>query len=123
MLTLASKDIIFGAHARELRMVIITLGATPTTVYKKFEQVLPGNLGTTTWGAAWTFAGRVYFGNNGNGSQGGGIYECTPNNGNWETTGGVTCSLVVLDQALNDRNDGLNCLPAMTGANPLAPFP
>ena len=41
----------------------------------------------------------------------------------WETTGGVTCSLVVLDQALNDRNDGLNCLPAMTGANPLAPFP
>ena len=30
---------------------------------------------------------------------------------NWETTGGVTCSLVVLDQALNDRNDGLNCPP------------
>ena len=30
---------------------------------------------------------------------------------------------VMLDQALNDRNDGLNCLPAMTGANPLAPFP
>ena len=68
-------------------------------------------------------AEEVYFGNNGNGSQGGGIYECTPNNGNWETTGGVTCSLVVLDQALNDRNDGLNCLPAMTGDNPLAPFP
>ena len=35
----------------------------------------------------------------------------------------VTCALVVLDQALNDRNDGLNCLPAMTGDNPLAPFP
>ena len=115
--------VIFGAHARELRMVIITLGATPTTVYKKFTQVLPGNLGTTTWGAAWTFAGRVYFGNNGNGNLGGGIYECTPNNGDWETTGAVTCSLVVLDQALNDQNDGLNCLPAMTGANPLAPFP
>ena len=31
--------------------------------------------------------------------------------------------MVVLDQALNDRNDGLNCLPAMTGDNPLAPFP
>ena len=102
---------------------MICTQATPATVYKKFEQVLPGNLGTSTWGAAWTFAGRVYFGNNGDGSKGGGIYECTPNNGNWETTGGVTCSLVVLDQALNDRNDGLNCLPAMTGANPLAPFP
>ena len=122
VLTLASKDIIFGAHARELRMVIITLGATPTTVYKKFTQVLPGNLGTSTWGAAWTFAGQVYFGNNGDGSKGGGIYECTPNNGNWETTGGVTCSLVVLDQALNDRNDGLNCLPAMTGDNPFTQF-
>ena len=69
------------------------------------------------------FAFFAYFGNNGDGSKGGGIYECTPNNGNWETTGGVTCSLVVLDQALNDQNDGLNCLPAMTGANPLAPFP
>ena len=74
------------------------------------------------WGAAWTFAGQVYFGNNGDGSKGGGIYECTPNNGNWETTGGVTCSLVVLDQALNDRNDGLNCLPAMTGDNPFTQF-
>ena len=65
----------------------------------------------------------AYFGNNGNGNLGGGIYECTPDSGNWETTGAVTCSLVVLDQALNDQNDGLNCLPAMTGANPLAPFP
>ena len=62
-------------------------------------------------------------GNNGNGNLGGGIYECTPDSGNWQTTATVTCSLVVLDQALNDRNDGLNCLPAMTGANPLAPFP
>ena len=70
------------------------------------------------------FAGRVYFGNNGNenNNNGGGIYECTPNNGNWETTPGVTCSLVVLDQALNDRNDGLNCLPAMTGDNPFTQF-
>ena len=102
---------------------MISTQATPTTVYKKFTQVLPGNLGTSTWGAAWTFAGQVYFGNNGDGSKGGGIYECTPDNNNWETTTAVTCALVVLDQALNDRNDGLNCLPAMTGDNPLAPFP
>ena len=61
-------------------------------------------------------------GNNGDGSKGGGIYECTPNSGNWETTGAVTCSLVVLDQALNDRNDGLTCLPAMTGDNPFTQF-
>ena len=39
-----------------------------------------------------------------------------------ETTTAVTCALVVLDQALNDRNDGLNCLPAMTGDNPFTQF-